>query len=318
MKHATHLMARHRAVGVAAVLWLLTLSGGAAHAEPPAQNSDLLLWYDAAATRWVEALPVGNGRMGAMVFGGVEHARFQFNEDSLWAGGPHSYAHAGAAEYLPKIRQLLLAGNQPEAERLAMEHFMSEPLRQIAVPADGRRAAGFRRPGQRPALSPVARPGHGHRRHHVQCRRCDLQPPDTGQLSRPGDCDSRVVRQAGRQLSFTAKLTSPQTEVEVNSLGPQALAMTGRVHEYEQQQVGRIKSVLTFAADLQVLSTDGQVSSTGGALTIKSASQATLVLVAATSFVNFRDVSGNPQVRCQQDLQQLAGKSFDELRGPRA
>jgi alpha-L-fucosidase 2 len=97
----------------------------------PIHGSDFELWYDAPAARWIEALPVGNGRMGAMVFGGVEHARYQFNEDTLWAGGPRSYAHAGAAEHLPTIRQLLLAGNQPEAERLAARHFMSIPLRQM-------------------------------------------------------------------------------------------------------------------------------------------------------------------------------------------
>ena len=57
--------------------------------------------------------------------------RIQFNEDTLWAGGPHDYAHAGAAEYLPEIRKLLFEGKQREAEKLATEHFMSVPLRQM-------------------------------------------------------------------------------------------------------------------------------------------------------------------------------------------
>src|SRR5262245_15128265 len=111
---------------VSAVLLLFTCHIVAISASP------LELWYDAPATRWIEALPIGNGRMGAMVFGGVESDRYQFNEDTLWTGGPHNYTHRGAAKYLPQIRQLLLDGKQREAERLAAQEFMSIPLRQMA------------------------------------------------------------------------------------------------------------------------------------------------------------------------------------------
>ena len=74
-------------------------------AEPA--RSDMMLWYNEPASEWVEALPVGNGRLGAMVFGGVTQARYQLNEDSLWAGAPHDYARAGAHEVLPELRKLL-------------------------------------------------------------------------------------------------------------------------------------------------------------------------------------------------------------------
>ena len=70
---------------------------------------DLQLWYEKPAASWVEALPVGNGRMGAMVFGGAAEARFQFNEDTLWVGQPHDYAREGAREHLPTLRRLLFA-----------------------------------------------------------------------------------------------------------------------------------------------------------------------------------------------------------------
>ena len=88
------------------------------------------LHYDRPANEWVEALPIGNGRMGAMVFGGVTEERLQLNESSVWTGGPHSYAHRGAAKHLPEIRRLLFAGKQREAEKLAARTFMSVPLRQ--------------------------------------------------------------------------------------------------------------------------------------------------------------------------------------------
>jgi alpha-L-fucosidase 2 len=121
----------------------------------PAQDS-LTLWYKQPAKLWVEALPVGNGRMGAMIFGGVSHERIQFNESTVWTGEPHDYAHHGASQHLPKIRELLFAGKQKEAEDLAMKEFMSEPIRQQKYQAfgdllidypgiDGASVTGYRR-----------------------------------------------------------------------------------------------------------------------------------------------------------------------------
>lgn len=84
----------------------------------------LTLWYQQPAAKWTDALPLGNGRLGAMVFGGVAQERIQFNEATLWTGRPRAYARPGAAQYLPQIRQLLAAGKQAEAEALAGQHFM--------------------------------------------------------------------------------------------------------------------------------------------------------------------------------------------------
>ena len=99
----------------------------------PAQQ----LWYTKPAEIWTDALPVGNGRMGGMVFGGAAHERIQFNESTVWTGEPHDYAHKGAYQSLGKIRELLWAGRQKEAEDLAMKEFMSEPLHQKAYQALG-------------------------------------------------------------------------------------------------------------------------------------------------------------------------------------
>jgi len=134
------------------VLALAAVPVGAGQAEPP--EGDWVLWYEAPARQWVEAVPIGNGRLGAMVFGGVEAERIQFNEDSLWTGQPQDYQHEGAAEHLPQIRKLLLEGKQREAERLASQRFMSVPLRQedyepfgdlkVSLP-DHKQAVGYRR-----------------------------------------------------------------------------------------------------------------------------------------------------------------------------
>src|SRR5215472_2553315 len=102
-----------------------------------AAPQELRLWYRQPAIQWEEALPVGNGRLGAMVFGGIEKERLQFNEGTVWKGEPHDYAHPGAYKYLNEIRQLLFVGKQAEAEKLAMDVFMSVPIRQQAYQAFG-------------------------------------------------------------------------------------------------------------------------------------------------------------------------------------
>lgn len=88
----------------------------------PAQ--ELKLWYNKPATKWTEALPIGNGRIGAMIFGGVETDHLQFNEETLWTGEPRDYNRKGAYKYLDTIRQLLFAGKQKEAEALAEKEFL--------------------------------------------------------------------------------------------------------------------------------------------------------------------------------------------------
>ena len=108
------------------VCWFLTafsLSAG---------EQQWLLSYPQPAQKWEQALPVGNGHLGAMVFGGIAQERLQCNEHTVWNGKPRSYAKPGAAKSLPAIRELLFAGKQKAAEDLAMREFMSEPLRQAA------------------------------------------------------------------------------------------------------------------------------------------------------------------------------------------
>src|ERR1017187_7981006 len=121
----------------AAIRLSLALAMLAAASAVVAQPSPLTLWYQKPAALWTDALPVGNGHMGAMVFGGAAQERIQFNEHTVWTGEPHDYSHKGAAQSLAKIRQLLWAGKQKEAEDLAMQQFMSEPLHQQAYQAFG-------------------------------------------------------------------------------------------------------------------------------------------------------------------------------------
>jgi len=89
-----------------------------------AQGDNHQLWYTKPAQKWTDALPLGNGRIGAMVYGGVTNDHIQFNEETLWTGKPREYNRKGAFKYLARIRQLLFAGKQKEAEELAQQQFM--------------------------------------------------------------------------------------------------------------------------------------------------------------------------------------------------
>lgn len=89
-------------------------------------NQDLVLWYDTPATNWNEALPIGNGRLGAMIFGGVQHERLQLNEESVWTGKAIDFVNPDARKSLPKIRKLLFAGKYVEAQALASKTMMGD------------------------------------------------------------------------------------------------------------------------------------------------------------------------------------------------
>ena len=110
------------------------------------------LWYDQPAKIWTDALPVGNGRLGAMVFGGIGHERIQFNEDTVWTGEPHDYAHKGAASYLPADPRTAL-GRQAEGGRGSRHegvHERADPPARLP----GLRRSGHRHPG-RPRTRPT-------------------------------------------------------------------------------------------------------------------------------------------------------------------
>ncbi len=274
--------------------------------------SDLRLWYDRPAGRWTEALPVGNGRLGAMVFGGVEKERLQFNDDTLWTGGPHEYHHQGAAEHLPTVRKLLFEGKQREAERLAMEQMMSIPLRQEKYQPFGDLRLHF--------------PGHDAPEDYR--RTLDIDAGVASVSYRIGDAnftrevfcsfpdDVLVVRLTSDRpggLSFSAGMDSPHKDASTAAIDEKTLALRGRVQEFRgRRQEGQAPSVLKFEAHLTCRAQGGSVSVDSDGLNVAGADSATLVLAAATSFKHFDDVTAHPDARCARATR-AARKKYDAL-----
>ncbi len=281
--------------------------------QTDADWDNLKLFYDKPANKWTEALPVGNGRLGAMVFGTVADERIQFNEDTLWTGKPHDYSHTGAAEYLPQVRQLLFEGKQREAEQLASEHMMSVPLRQEKYQPFGDLRLHFA--------------GHDAPTHYT--RELDLDRSVTSVRyevngvmftrevfsSYPDQVIVvRVTCDKPGALSFTATLGSPHPGIETMSVGRNTLVMRGQLQPYEESRTKKMRpSVLKFEAQVLAKTDGGKLVIDGDKIAVSDADSVTLVLAAATSYVNYNDVSGDPERACAKILAATAPKSYEKL-----
>ncbi len=268
----------------------------------PATDTGLVLWYTKPAEKWVEALPIGNGRMGGMIFGGVTNEHLQFNEDTLWTGKPHEYQHEGAVKYLPELRQLLWDGKQKQAEDLAMKEFMSVPLHQMAYQPFGdvylsfpthTNATGYRREVDLDsAMAKVSYKVDGVTFHREAF------------ASYPGQAIVwRILADKPGQVSFSARLRSPHKMAKTSGGSANELALTGQVEE------GGLK----FEARLRLESKKGKVTVANDALTVEGADSATLLLVAATSFENYHAIGADPAGLCDKPMRAVASKSFDAL-----
>lgn len=294
-------MKRFRSFLCPALLACTFFLSGLRHAEPT--EGGWVLWYRQPAEKWVEALPVGNGRLGAMVFGGAESERIQFNEDTLWQGEPHDYSHEGAAEHLPTIRKLLFEGKQRDAERLAMEHFMSVPLRQKAYQPFGDLLLDF--------------PGHGKANDYR--RQLDIDSAVAAVRYQVGGVTFqrevfasaparvivvRIIADKPGQVSFTARLASPHPGSKTRAEGNDQLALSGGVEG----------GAIAFEARLLVSADGGKMKVSDKNIEVRGANAATLILAGATNHVNFKDVGADPAQRCEKVMKAVKGKRYDVLR----
>jgi alpha-L-fucosidase 2 len=309
----------------------------------PAPPAPLCLWYRQPAGKWEEALPVGNGRVGAMVYGGLPAEHIQFNEHTVWTGQPHSYVHQGAAEALPEMRRLLFEGRPLESEGLQKRKEAAQ-LRAAGKTEEANakqkeaqdllKAAGAKQkqaqdlgmnkfmsvPLHQMAYQPcgdlwIEFPGQDKASDYR--RWLDL---DTGLATVEYRCGDVTFR---RELfvsypdrALFARLTADQpgklncvvrlTSTHKNSavtVQNGALVLDGAV----QERGVRFQSRMVAAAQ------DGSVAADGGALRITNATSAIIRLVVGTNFKNFRDLSADPAERCADNAKQSRGKSWEQV-----
>lgn len=289
-----------------------TLAGGVVAASSVQARTSpalqpLALWYRQPAARWEEALPIGNGRLGAMVFGGAAQERLQLNEATLWGGAPYDPVNPAARAALPELRRMIFEGRFAEAEAFADANVMAKPLRQMSYQALGNLMLDFAGIGETQdyrrsldldsALAETRFVANG-----VTHRREVIASPGQGviavrlSVSRPG------------ALDVTLGFTSPQKSAGVRADGSAALLMTGTNTAEETNPAG-----LRFAARLAVIPEGGTLAAEGDKLVLRGATGATLLIAMATSYRRYDDVSGDPEGLTATAIKGARGQSFDRI-----
>jgi alpha-L-fucosidase 2 len=274
-----------------------------------APAGELKLWYQQPAAKWDEALPVGSGRLGAMVFGGADEERIQFNEDTLWTGKPHDYARDGAYEHLAEIRNLIFTGKEKEAADVARKYFLSDPVRQKAYQPFGDIHLTFL----------------GHDKIMDYRRELDLSTAIATTTYKVAGVEfreevfasypdnviaMRISASEPGKVSFIATLDSPHKDARTTSVGQDSLALAGQVHD----NIPPNEPGMTFEAQLRVIADGGSTAASDDGISVQDANAATLLLAAATDYVDFEHINADPSARCDAQMSKLQGKSYAELR----
>jgi alpha-L-fucosidase 2 len=259
----------------------------------------LTFWYRQPAMDWTSALPVGNGRLGAMVFGGVEREDLQLNEDTLWAGGPYNPNNTNAFAALPEVRRLVFAGDYDAAAKLVGQKMMAKPLQQMPYETVGDLFLTFPTNAtvtdyRRDLNLDTAVAGVSYTADGIHFKREVFSSPVDQVI---------VVRLSADQLgkiSFVAELKTPQkavVSVEVNTNGP----FGGRTNDATLVMNGingnayGVKGALKFQSRVRVLPVGGEITVVGNRISVTNANAVSLLIAAATSYKNYRDVSGDPE-----------------------
>ncbi len=292
--------------GCIGVLLILLITGsGAAQQERAA----LTLWYRLPAANWNEALPIGNGRLGAMVFGGVDTERLQLNEDTIWAGEKRDRVNPDGAPAVPRIRQLLFDGKAAEAEALADKTMIGVPRRMPPYQPLGDLTLTFDRESAASAYRRELNIDEAIARVRFQggattfTREVFASAPDQAVVV-------RLAKNGPGKIAFRATLSRERDAVS-HPGGRDRLVMEGQAlpDPRSERQAGERRTGVRFAAALQAIATGGRVTVEDDGLAVKDADAVTLLLTAAT------DVrSPSPVEAVLKALDTASTKTYEQVR----
>ena len=262
------------------------------------------LWYDKPASIWLEALPIGNGRLGGMIYGGPQTDEIQLNEDSFWSGGPHNNNSTTSAKYLEQVRNLIFSGKEQDAENLINQQFIKGPhgmkyltlgsLKLTHTGITASKAKNYcRELDLTTALSTVTfdHDGHHYRR--------------TTFASIP---DSIIVMriEADTASSFTLKHSCTFSTSYSKTTDCAIATISGVEHE---GIASKVKAALRYQVE-----SDGEVTyGSGGSVTVKNYTVATVYISAATNYVNYKNVTGKQSAISLSYLNSARQHDYDEL-----
>jgi len=276
------------------------------HALTNSPSTKPELWYATPATRWMEAVPLGNGRIGAMVYGGTATERINLTESTVWSGAPSDdNIDPTALEHLPHIRQLMFDGKYAEGGELCKQHLLGRPdsfgthlpMASLQLKFNGDTPAqNYRRSLNLDEAIAYVDYTRGNLRFHREV--FSSNPADSLVIriacNRPGSINCSI--------SF-AKLTPPG---EVTIEGSDTLILKGNAFEHLHSNG---KQGVGFVTHIRVLTEDGQTTANDGALSVSNADAVTLLVAISTTY---RDA--DPAARCAQTLKALRSKTYAQLR----
>jgi alpha-L-fucosidase 2 len=280
-------------------------------------NPAILLWYSAPAKKWEDALPVGNGRLGAMVFGKNGEERIQLNEETYWSGGPYSTVVPGGYKVLPEIQKMVFQEKYLPAHNLFGRNLMGYPVEQMKYQSLGNLHLFFK---NQDSIR------NYHRWLNLETGTTNVEYQANGITWRREVLAStpdqvivvRITTDRPGSVSFTANLRGERNQTHSNyatdyfrmdPYGADGLVLTGKSADY----MG-VEGKMRYEARIKAVLEGGTVRTDGVDLVIENADAVTLYFVAATNFVNYKDVSGNPHQRVEDYLKGIANKSFGDIR----
>ncbi|MCR4410078.1 MAG: glycoside hydrolase family 95 protein [Candidatus Saccharicenans sp.] len=276
-----------------------------------------VLWYNHPADKWENALPVGNGRLGAMVFGKVDEERIQFNEETYWSGGPYSQTVQGGYRVLPEIQSLIFNGEYIKAHKLFGRYLMGYPVEQqkyqsmgdlILKLGHGPEVKDYRLElDLKTAIARVSYEANGIRfEREVFSSPVDQVIVVRLTADRPGSISLVANLRGFRNQAHSNYATD---YFRMDGYGQNGLILRGKSADY----LG-VEGQLRYEAQLRAEAQGGSMSVDDTDLVIKNANSVTLYLATATNFVNYKDVSGDPHLRVEETLGRIAGKPIEQIK----
>ena len=293
---------------MAAFCWLVVTN-----AQPA---PDLRLWFDAPATNFTQSLPLGNGRLGAMVFGGVGEERIVLNESSLWSGGPQDADRPDAAQYLPEIKRLLLAGKNDEAEKLVYAHFTCQGKGSNRARGKDEPYGSYQVLGNLRLSFSAAESNNYKRELNLDGATARVSYEQNGvnftrEIFVSAPDEAIVIRLRADKpgaLNFKTQLDRPERFTTVAD-GSDGLLMSGQLNN------GTDGQGMKYATRLRVLTQSGQRKVDGNVVRVSNANEALIVITAATNFRGFAGRQTTDELAASaSDLKKACAKSFQTLR----
>ena len=274
--------------------------------EARVEDGGLTLWYRAPAKKWTEALPIGNGRLGAMVFGGPEREQLQLNEDTLWAGGPYTPDNTNALAALPEVRRLVFEGKYDDAAHLIDRSMMAKPLGQMPYQTVGDLFLDFPAPAslvdyRRELNLDTAIASVTYKVNGVAFRREVFASPVDQVIV------VRLTADKPGQVTFVAGMKTPQ-RATITTEAAGTLVMSG-----VNGSADGIKAALKFEARVHVLAKGGKTTAGTNTISVSGADSAPLLIAAATSYKSFQDVSGDPKAVVKKQVAAASKKPYARL-----